>query len=144
MVGAGGELDRRIVLSFAALVLAQAVHSVEEFVFRLYDVLAPARAVSLFFSIDPRAGFAVSNSALVLFGLFCLAGPVAQGRRSASPFLWCWGVLEFANGCGHIALAVASGGYFPGLYTAPLLIGAASVLIALLASPLRRNAPAGR
>jgi hypothetical protein len=31
--------------AFLALILAQAAHSVEQYAFRLYDVLAPARYV---------------------------------------------------------------------------------------------------
>jgi hypothetical protein len=37
-------------------------------------------------------------------------------------------VVEIANGVAHAGLAVAAGGYFPGLYTAPLLILAAAWL----------------
>lgn len=36
--------------TFLALILAQACHSVEEYVFRLYDVFPPARFVSGLFS----------------------------------------------------------------------------------------------
>jgi hypothetical protein len=136
-------MDRRIVLAFAALVAAQAVHSVEEFVYRLYDVFAPARAVSRLVAIDPGVGFAISNSALLLFGLFCLAGPVRRGRRSAPVLLWGWAIVELANGCGHLGLAAAAGGYFPGLYSAPLLVAAAGLLIAAMTRPFGRSG-AGR
>jgi hypothetical protein len=43
-----------------------------------------------------------------------------------------WPLIEIANGFGHIALASAADGYFPGLYTAPLLIAAGLWLIACL------------
>jgi hypothetical protein len=108
---------------FLALILAQAVHSVEEYVFRLYDVLAPARYVSSLFGVDRQAGFAVVNSALVLFGLWCWWARVRPGRASARAFAWFWALLEVANGCAHFTLAAMAGGYFPGLVTAPLLIG---------------------
>jgi hypothetical protein len=117
---------------FLALVLAQAAHSVEEYVFRLYDVLAPARYVSGLLGIDRQAGFAVVNSALVLFGLWCWWARVRPGRPSARAFARFWAVMEIANGCAHLALAIAAGGYFPGLATAPLLIGIAGLLVASL------------
>ena len=109
--------------AFLALILAQAAHSVEEYAFRLYDVLAPARYVSGLFGVDRPVGFAVVNTALVLFGLWCWGARVRPGRPSARAFAWFWALLEIANGCAHLALAAMAGGYFPGLATAPLLIG---------------------
>lgn len=106
---------------FLALILAQAAHSVEEYVFRLYDVLAPARYVSGLLGVDRQIGFVVVNSALVLFGLWCWYARVRPGRGRG--LAWFWALLETANGCAHLALAAMAGGYFPGLATAPLLIG---------------------
>jgi hypothetical protein len=106
---------------FLALILAQAGHSVEEYVFRLYDVLAPARCVSSLFGVDRQIGFAVANIALVLFGLWCWAARVRPGRGRG--LAWFWALLEIANGFAHFTLAAMAGGYFPGLATAPVLIG---------------------
>ena len=108
---------------FLVLILAQAAHSVEEYAFRLYDVLLPARYVSSLFGVERQIGFVLVNSALVLFGLWCWRARVRPGRRSARAFAWFWALLEIANGCGHLALAAIAGGYFPGLATAPLLLG---------------------
>ena len=115
---------------FLALILAQAAHSVEEYVFRLYDVLAPARSVSSLFGVDRQIGFVIVNAALVLFGLWCWFARVRSGRRGWRGLAWFWALLETANGCAHLALAGMAGGYFPGLVTAPLLI-ALGVLLAL-------------
>jgi hypothetical protein len=117
---------------FLALILAQAAHSVEEYAFRLYDVLAPARYVSGLFGVDRQAGFVVANSALVLFGLWCWYAKVRPGRGRG--FAWFWALLEIANGCAHGALAVMAGGYFPGLATAPVLIGLGGWLALVLRS----------
>jgi hypothetical protein len=106
---------------FLALILAQAAHSVEEYVFRLYDVLAPARFVSSMFGVDRQIGFVIANMALVLFGLWCWQARVRLGRGRG--LAWFCAILEIANGCAHVALAIWAGGYFPGLATAPLLIG---------------------
>lgn len=120
-------MDRHARVAFLLLVLAQAAHSIEEYAFRLWEVLAPARLVSGLIGLDPAAGFAIVNTALFAFGLWCHAVPV---RRSSSgrAFAWAWTIVEAANGCGHVALAVAAGGYFPGLYTAPLLLAASGLL----------------
>jgi hypothetical protein len=115
---------------FLALMLAQAAHSAEEYAFRLYDVLAPPQYLAGLLGLDGQAGFAVVNSVLVLFGLWCWIGRVRLGRGRALAWLWTW--VELANGCAHIVLAIWAGGYFPGLATAPLLIGLGALLAARL------------
>lgn len=121
-------MDYRVARAFLVLVLAQAAHSVEEYVFRLFEVLAPARFVSGLFGLDPAIGFAIVNSGLVLFGLWCWRWPVRRAWSSARLFAWGWALAEIANGCAHAGLAVAAKGYFPGLYTAPLLVAAGARL----------------
>ena len=119
--------------TFLLLIAAQALHSVEEYVFRLYDVLAPARFVADAFGVPRPLGFAIANAALVGFGLWCWLARVRPGHRSARAFAWFWALLEIANGLGHLALAAFAGGYFPGLATAPLLLGLGLWLAAALA-----------
>ena len=63
---------------FLALILAQALHSIEEYAFRLYDVLAPARWVSDLVGIDRAIGFVFANPLLVSFGLWCYAARVRR------------------------------------------------------------------
>lgn len=108
---------------FGLLVAIQAVHSIEEYWFRLYDVLAPARAVSDALGVPRPAGFALTNLALVGFGLWCWLARARPERGAWRGFAWFWAVMESANGLAHGALAIAAGGYFPGLATAPLLLG---------------------
>jgi uncharacterized protein with HXXEE motif len=116
-------MNARIKLAFLALILAQAAHSVEEYVFRLYDVWAPARFVCSLVSNDIATGFVISNAALVLFGLGCYLVPVRIGHRSARVWVWIWIIIELINGTGHSVIALARGAYFPGVATAPLLLG---------------------
>ena len=123
---------------FLLLIAAQALHSVEEYHFRLFDRLLPARIVADAIGVDRPLGFAIANIALVGFGFWCWMARVGPGRPSARVFAWFWALLECANGIAHIALAVAAGGYFPGLATAPLLLGIGLWLITLLR---RRNSP---
>ncbi len=126
------DVERRIQLVFLLLVLAQAAHSVEEWVTQLYEVFAPARFVSSLVSSDLATGFVVVNAALVTFGVWCWCVPVRSGWRSASGLAWLWALLELGNGIGHSVLALARGAYFPGVLTAPLLVGLAAVMVALL------------
>jgi hypothetical protein len=114
--------------AFALLILAQAAHSVEEYAYRLFDVFSPARIVSSLFSSNIAAGFAIANVGIVLFGVWCYLGRVRPSHPSARGYAWFWTCLEFANGLGHVVLSVRSGGYFPGVGTAPLLIVASSYL----------------
>jgi hypothetical protein len=123
---------------FLGLILSQAAHSVEECWFRLYDVLAPARFIGGLVSSNPALGFAIANVVLVLFGFWCYLARVRPGHRSARGWAWFWTVLEATNGINHLVLALASGGYFPGAATAPLLVGFS---LSLGASLVRRSVP---
>ena len=125
-------MDARSRFAFLALILAQAVHSIEEYAFGLYEVFAPARFVSGLVSDDPRTGFAILNGALILFGVWCYMARVRPGHPSARAWAWPWVVVELANGVGHPALAIARGGYFPGVVTAPALFALALYLGARL------------
>jgi hypothetical protein len=125
-------MDRRGRAAFLALIAAQAAHSVEEYFFRLFDVFAPARFVSSLFSSDSSQGFAIANASLVLFGVWCYAARVRRGLPSARAWMWFWALLELGNAAGHGLLALGRRGYFPGLATAPLLLGTSVYLITRL------------
>ena len=135
-------MERRSQLAFLLLVLAQAAHSIEEYVARLYEVFAPARFVSSLISADLAMGFLVANTALVGFAFWCWAVPVRSGWRAARGLAWFWASLELGNGIGHLVLALSRGGYFPGAATAPLLLVLAAWLAVLLARHAGRPSPA--
>ena len=116
------------------LILAQAAHSTEEYVFRLFDVFAPARFVSSLVSDDLAVGFALVNAGLVLCGLWCYAARVRPGHSSGPVFAWLWTVLELGNGIGHTALALSQGGYVPGVATAPVLLAVSTYLAVTLSA----------
>lgn len=115
-------MDARTRFAFLAVIAAQAAHSIEEYWFRLYDLLAPARALSEAIGPDRATGFIIGNAAILLAGLGCYFTSVRRGHGSARGLAWFWALLEIANGLGHVALALWAGGYFPGLATAPLLL----------------------
>ncbi len=117
---------------FLCLILAQAAHSIEECVTKLYEVFGPARLVASLVSDDLGLGFAEANAVLVSIGVLCWAIPVLMGWRSARWIMWFWTILELANGIGHSTIALWRGGYFPGVATAPLLLVFAGWLAVVL------------
>ena len=131
-------MESRAQRAFALLILVQAAHSIEEYVFRLFDVFAPARWVASLFSTNLALGFALANTALVLFGVWCYVARVRPSHPSARAYAWFWVCLEFGNGVSHMILASLEGGYFPGVGTAPLLISSACYLAFTLTRPAGR------
>ena len=134
-------MDRRSRAAFLALIMAQAAHSIEEYAFRLFDVLAPARFIGSLLSNDVARGFAIGNILLVLFGVWCYVARVRRGLPSARSLAWFWALLELGNGVSHSAFALARGSYFPGVATAPLLLGLSIHLIARLSAAPAPSAP---
>ena len=59
----------RIRRAFLFLVIAQAAHSIEEYLFRLFDVFGPARFVSGLVSDNLATGFAIINVSFLIFGI---------------------------------------------------------------------------
>ncbi|HEV8439978.1 MAG TPA: HXXEE domain-containing protein [Methylomirabilota bacterium] len=108
---------------FLALILTQVAHSIEEYLFGLYEVLLPARVISGYISSNLAVGFAIANTALIAFAFWCYFARVRRAAPSARSWAWFWTILEGANGTAHLLYAMARGGYVPGAATAPLLLG---------------------
>jgi hypothetical protein len=125
-------MQRRSQLGFSLLILVQAAHSIEEYATGLYEVFAPARFVSSLLSDDLATGFALINTALVAFGLWCYLVPVRSAWPSARRWAWLWVGIELGNGIVHSTIAIFRGGYFPGVVTAPVLFAVAFWLAVLL------------
>jgi hypothetical protein len=135
-------MEPRIRLAFLLLIVVQAAHSFEEFANRLFDVLAPARFVSGLFSDNLARGFVIANTLLVLFFVWCYVARVRPGHPSGRAIAWAWSLLELGNGIGHSVMAAWTGGYFPGVATAPLLIVVSFYLLKRLSET--RSAPGTR
>jgi hypothetical protein len=120
---------------FLALILTQVAHSVEEYLFGLYEELLPARVISGYISSNLAVGFAIANAALIAFAFWCYLARVRRGHPSATGWAWFWTILEAANGAAHLAYVAARGGYFPGAATAPFLL----VLAVLLGMTLKKT-----
>ncbi|HKP77301.1 MAG TPA: HXXEE domain-containing protein [Longimicrobiaceae bacterium] len=123
--------------AFLALVCVQALHSLEEYLGRLWESFPPARMVSGLFSSDLERGFVIFNLALVAFGFWCWLFPVRRGWASAAPLAWLWVGIELVNGIGHPAWSLLRGGYTPGLATSLILLPLALLVASrLIVTPL--------
>jgi hypothetical protein len=109
-------------LAFGALVLAQAAHSVEEYVGRLWETFPPARFLTGLVSPDQERGFLLINVTLVAFGIWCFLWPIRQEWPAAALLAWIWVAIEAINGVGHPLWSLWMGGYTPGVATAPVLL----------------------
>jgi hypothetical protein len=128
-------------VTFAVLVLAQAAHSTEEYLGRLWEALLPAEIVSRVLSSNPQRGFLIANLVIVAFGVWCAGWPVRRNWPMARALLWGWVVVEIANGISHPLVALAMQGYVAGIITAPVLLAVALRLAYLLARSPGRSFP---
>ena len=115
-------MTAKIRRSFLFLAILQTIHSFEEYVFNLWDYLAPARILSALVSDNLSLGFAVINLAVVALIFWSYIFSIRKAGPHAPGVVWFWAILESLNGIGHIGFGISSDGYFPGLYTAPFLL----------------------
>ncbi len=131
-------MDQKSKAAFLVLVLLQAVHSVEEYAFKFYEVFPPAQWLNQAFPGIARPGFVAFNIFLMLFGLWCFFRRVVPSSLTARLWAWVWVTIELYNGIAHPAWAVAIRGYNPGLATSPLLFAVALYLALRLRGSGRR------
>ncbi len=123
------QTDERFKRTFLFLAITQALHSLEEYAFELWEYLNPARFLSGLVSEDLPFGFAVINSAIVALIFWSYATLLRHSIPTVSKIAWFWAILETLNGAGHLWFGFSTGGYFPGLYTAPFLLIFAGILL---------------
>ena len=115
IVASEPELAAAVRLAAAAVVL-QAAHFAEEAAtgfHQQFPALLDLVPWSLRF-------FALFNLFWLVVWVLSTWGMMAR-RRSALFALWFFGLACMANGLAHPLLAIRTGGYFPGLVTAPLI-----------------------
>jgi hypothetical protein len=132
-------MSPRSKLLFLFLIIAQASHSIEEYVTRLFEIFAPARFVSGLVSDDLALGFVIINVAFNLVGAWCYFGPVRAGGGTGRLAAAVWVAVELANSLGHITIAALSGAYFSGSLTAVVLLITATCLAFSLLADRRRS-----
>jgi|SRR5215213_3529631 len=115
-------MNRRIPPAFLSLVILQAIHSAEEFIFGFYEKFPPMRVIYQAAPLLAKPAFATSNALLLLAGLVCFYYWVRPSGRGARAVVWVWVVLESVNVIAHSVWAFLIGGYNPGLATAILFV----------------------
>jgi hypothetical protein len=129
---------RRLLPMFLVAVLVQCAHLIEEVWSGFYRAFPPL------LGSEPwsERQFVIFN--LVWLALFLLTGLgiVRQWRPAyvITMFLAIGGGI--CNGLGHIALAIRANGYFPGAYTAPLVLAAGIALLVCHFPTVKTTAPA--
>src|SRR5258708_28349733 len=107
---------------FLLLVILQAFHSAEEFIFRLYERFPPMRLLYQDVPYLAKPAFVIFNASLVLIGLACFYFWVPPARKGARVVVRIWIILESLNVAAHLVWAGIVGGYVPGLWTAVLFM----------------------
>ncbi len=120
--GTGQQIRRTIAVATLAL-LAQAAHFGEEYLTD-FGTRFPVR---LGLAAWPQAFFVDFNLLWLAVWVFAIVGLKARLRITMFP-LWFLAIASVANGIVHPLLAVAGGGYFPGLVTSPLVLVAGVIL----------------
>lgn len=129
---------------FLLLGLAQALHSIEEIWFHLYDFAGKAAItaspiMSHFSSFRMKADiFAILNIIIIVIILGSV--PFFENRHLwAVRFAWFWAIVEMLNGLMHMTVAIIFSQYFPGSLSAPLLLLIGSILLYRLGQDRKRE-----
>ena len=111
---------------FLFLGIAQALHSIEEIYFHLYDFTAASLATPAFITSFSQLRmkseiFAIVN--IIIIVLILASVPFYETRRRwAVSAAWFWACAEVLNGLGHLTAAIVFFRYFPGSLSAPILV----------------------
>ncbi len=116
--------ERNAASTFLGIATAiQSVHFAEEWVTG-FHIRFPA-----LLGLDPMPLSLFVAFNLVWIGFWIVSVPSLRiGRRSAFFAAWFLAIAGVLNGVAHPMMAIASGGYFPGLITSPF-IGIAGVIL---------------
>jgi len=136
----GWKMNNRIRATFLALIILQAIHSVEEFIFRFYERFPPMRFIYQDALYLARPAFVIANAFLILFGLFCFYYWLQPARKGGRTVVWVWIIIESFNVIAHFTWAVLIRAYNPGLVTAILFVPVLIYLSYLVRSARRRSA----
>jgi hypothetical protein len=98
---------------YPALVIAQFLHGFEDYVAGFHEAFP-------LYSLAPEF-FVLLHLGVVLL-LAALIPSVAHGRPWALRLAKAWAIVEILNGTFHLMLALLEWSYYPGMWTAPLLL----------------------
>lgn len=129
-------MNNRIRTTFLLLVITQAIHAIEEYFGRLWEVYAPAKFICNLLSSNPRTGFLIINILFISFSLLYWWSLVQRKPTSSPGLIWFWIVLEILNIIGHISWTLFEKAYTPGIVTAIILL---IVVISLIRQLISAN-----
>lgn len=104
---------------YPALVVAQFLHAFEDYVAGYHERFP-------LFSLAPE--FFVSLNLALFLLLTAMIPSVAHGRVWALKLAKFWAIVQILSGAGHLMIALVEWGYYPGMWTAPLLLIFGAVL----------------
>ena len=122
-------MSTKIPNTFLGLVLVQGLHSIEEYIGKLWENFPPATWLTGVVSDDLHYGFLVINIGLFVFGILCWFFLVRKNHPLAKVVIGLWLFIEIANGIVHPVWSIMQKGYTPGIITAPMLFIVAVLLI---------------
>ncbi|HMK27203.1 MAG TPA: HXXEE domain-containing protein [Chitinophagaceae bacterium] len=131
-------MDKPIRITFLLIALVQGLHSIEEYIGKLWEVYPPATYICGLVSQDLEYGFIIINISLFVV-LMSIWLATFSKNFSVKPLLWLWTILELINGAGHCIWAIIERSYVPGLATAPVLFILALIMVKLLTRPVNRT-----
>lgn len=111
------------------MTICQALHSIEEYIGRLWDVYPPAKFVTSLISDDNHLGFIIFNIGVFILMMVCWFFVVHKGLKWAGAVIWFWVIMELLNGAMHMAWSISDSKYEPGLIMGIFLVISAFVLM---------------
>jgi hypothetical protein len=118
---------------YPALVFAQFLHAFEDYVAHFHERFP-------LFSLAPE--FFVSLNLAMFLLLAAMIPSVAHGRLWALKLAKFWAIVQILTGAGHLMIGLIDWGYYPGLWTAPLLLIFGAALGRSLRPPVPATEPA--
>jgi len=103
----------KIKIATFCLIIAQVIHSTEEYVFGFYTQFPVFVFYDKAFSTISQGMFFAFNVSLVTLLIFCSLIAFFQWWRKRFPIIFA--IIELTNGIYHILWAVFLGKYFPGV-----------------------------
>jgi len=123
--------------------MAQALHSIEEIYFHLYDFaakagLTPPAIISSFMQLEMRSEIFAMMNIVVIAALLAVVPFYEERRRWAVTAAWIAACAEVLNGLYHLTAAMLFARFFPGALSAPLLLLTGALLLHKLAAERKR------
>ncbi|MFQ5892378.1 MAG: HXXEE domain-containing protein, partial [Candidatus Methanofastidiosia archaeon] len=108
------KLDKNLKLAVFSLIVVQAIHSIEEYIYRFYEFFPIFKVYQKIFQIQniDQAMFFAFNTVLILF-LF-IVFVIATSKRGNLYFVTGFAIIELLNGIYHFLWTVLTQEYFPG------------------------------